>query len=236
MPILSRRFTLAAGLAAALGWPSLSAAQAMNTLTPAEQRAGWKLLFNGRDLTGWRGYKKPAPPGNWSVEDGAITLNGVGSDLMTDAEYGPFELTFDWKISKNGNSGVIYLIKETDAPNTYNTGPEYQVLDNDGHSDGKFPLHRAGAIYDLVVPKEGLTKPVGEWNQGRIVVRKDKIEHWLNGQLAAQSSYGDEAWRKLVAGSKFKTMDDFGKAASGHISLQYHGDRVWYRNIKIRKL
>jgi hypothetical protein len=209
-----------------------------NTLTSAEQAAGWQLLFNGKDLTGWKGYKKDAPGAAWVVEDGALALSAGGSgDLMTAAEYGPFELSLEWKISPKGNSGVIYLIhEEPDSANTYNTGPEMQVLDNDGHADGKIPSHRAGALYDIETPPDGAVKPVGEWNEARIVFIGSKIEHWLNGQKTAESSYGDEAWKKKVAASKFKQWKGFGTYPSGHIALQDHGDKVWYRNIKLKKL
>jgi hypothetical protein len=210
----------------------------VNTLTAAEQAEGWKLLFNGTDLAGWRGYKKDAPGATWVVEDGVLALTAGGAgDLMTVEGFGPFELALEWKIAPNGNSGVIYLVKEVDgADNTYNTGPEMQVLDNDGHADGKIPTHRAGALYDIETPPDGAVKPVGEWNEARIVFTGTKIEHWLNGQKVSESSYGDEAWKAKVAASKFKTMPLFGTASSGHIALQDHGDRVWYRNIKIRPI
>jgi hypothetical protein len=211
---------------------------AMAQLTPQEQAAGWKLLFNGTDLAGWRGYKKDAPGATWVVENGALTLTAGGAgDIMTVEEFGPFELSLEWKISPNGNSGIIYLIEEDGtAANTYNTGPEMQVLDNDGHADGKFPSHRAGALYDIEVPPDGAVKPVGEWNVAVVRYTGSEIEHWLNGVLVSESSYGDDAWKAKVAASKFATMPLFGTFASGHIALQDHGDRVWYRNIKIRAL
>ena len=138
-----------------------------NTLTADQTAQGWKLLFNGTALTGWKGYKKDAPGTGWVVENGELTLATAGAgDIMTVEEFGPFELSLEWKISPNGNSGIIYLIKEDPAAeNTYNTGPEMQVLDNDGHPDGKIPSHRAGALYDFVVPPDGAVKPVGEWNE-----------------------------------------------------------------------
>lgn len=196
----------------------------------------WRPLFNGQDLTGWRGYKKDAPGENWVVEDGVLTLTAGGAgDIMTEEQFGPFELSLEWKISEGGNSGVIYLIREDDAaPNTYNTGPELQVLDDDRHGDGQFPSHRAGALYDIEVPPEGATKPVGEWNEAVILFTGSRIEHWLNGVLVSESSYGDDAWREKVAASKFVSMPLFGTFSSGHIALQDHGDRVWYRNIQIR--
>jgi hypothetical protein len=219
--------------------PPAAAVQAgPNTLTSAEQTEGWKLLFNGTDLSGWKGYKKDAPGATWVVEDGALALTAGGAgDIMTAEQFGPFELKLDWKISPKGNSGIIYLIRElADQPNTYNSGPEMQVLDNDGHADGKIPSHRAGALYDIEVPPDGAVKPVGEWNEARILFTGPKIEHWLNGVKVSETSYGDEPWKAKVAASKFRQWPPFGTFASGHIALQDHGDKVWYRNIKIRAL
>lgn len=213
-------------------------APANNTLTAAETKAGWKLLFNGKDFTGWRFYRGSTVGAPWAVEDGAITITGgSGTDIITAEEFGDFELQYDWKISPKGNSGVIYMVVESDkAPQTYNTGPEMQVLDNDGHADGKIPTHRAGALYDFNEPPTNVTKPVGEWNHAVIKLSKGHITHTLNGKVTAESSYGDDAWRAAVAKTKFKDMPLFGLAKSGHIALQDHGDRVWYRNLKIRKL
>lgn len=218
--------------------PSPVPETAMNTLTAEETAAGWKLLFNGTDLTGWKGYKKDAPGEAWKVEDGTIALTAGGAgDLMSAEEFGPFELSLEWKIAPNGNSGIIYLVNEVDgADNTYNTGPEMQVLDNDGHPDGKLRSHRAGALYDLQEPQQDAAKPVGEWNEARIVYTGSKIEHWLNGVKMAETSYGDDVWKQTVAGSKFKQWPMFGTFAKGHIALQDHGDQVWYRNIKIKPL
>jgi hypothetical protein len=209
-----------------------------NTLTAEQTATGWKLLFNGTDLTGWKGYKKDAPGEAWKVEDGALTLTAGGAgDIMTAEEFGPFELSLEWKISPNGNSGIIYLVNEVDgADNTYNSGPEMQVLDNDGHPDGKIPSHRAGALYDFNVPPDGAVKPVGEWNEAVVRFTGSEIEHRLNGVLVAETSYGDDAWKAKVAASKFKQWPPFGTFAKGHIALQDHGDKVWYRNIKIRAL
>ena len=135
-----------------------------NTLTAEQTAAGWKLLFNGTDLAGWKGYKKDAPGEAWKVEDGTLALTAGGAgDIMTAEEFGPFELSLEWKIAPNGNSGIIYLVNEVEgADNTYNSGPEMQVLDNDGHPDGKIPSHRAGSLYDFNVPPDGAVKPVGE--------------------------------------------------------------------------
>jgi hypothetical protein len=213
-------------------------ASAVLLAAPACAAPAWTSLFNGKDLSGWRLYKGGAAGDGWAVEDGALTLKKAGGgNIVTEAEYGDFELEFDWKISKNGNSGVMYFVRELpQAAQPYQTGPEYQVLDNAGHADGKIPSHTAGSIYDLVTPSADVTKPVGDWNHARIVVHKGHIEHWLNGKKVAESSYGDAKWKALVAGSKFKAMPDFATEPKGRICLQDHGDPVWYRNIRIRKL
>jgi hypothetical protein len=214
--------------------PPAAEAPAMGTLTAEQQAQGWKTLFNGTDLSGWKGYKKDAPGAGWVVENGELTLTAGGAgDIMTVEQFGPFELSLEWKISPKGNSGIIYLVNEDPAAeNTYNTGPEMQVLDNDGHPDGKIPSHRAGALYDFTVPPDGAVKPVGEWNEA--VVRFTGSE--LNGKLVSESSYGNDAWKTKVAATKFKQWPLFGTFARGHIALQDHGDRVWYRNIRIRPL
>ncbi|MBP2157954.1 MULTISPECIES: DUF1080 domain-containing protein [Asticcacaulis] len=224
----TRRSMILMGAAALLAAPVVACAA----------EAPWTPLFNGKDLSGWRLYKGGAAGDGWAVEDGALTLKHAGGgNIVTEAEYGDFELEFDWKISKNGNSGVMYFVRELpQAAQPYHTGPEYQVLDNAGHADGKIPSHTAGAIYDLVTPSTDASKPVGEWNHARIVVKRGHIEHWLNGKKVAESSYGDAKWKALVAGSKFKAMPDFATEPMGRICLQDHGDPVWYRNIRIRKL
>jgi hypothetical protein len=210
----------------------------LNVLSGDEQAAGWRLLFNGQDLTGWRGYKKDAPPTGWVAQDGTLTLDAAGGgDIITTEEFGAFELALDWKIAEGGNSGIMYFVQELpDAPRPYFTGPEMQVLDDERHPDRADPSHRAGALYDLVAPTANVVKPAGTWNSARIVAANGRIEHWLNGVKIVETSYGDEAWKAMVAGSKFKQWADFGVASSGHIALQDHGDRVWYRNIKVRPL
>ena len=198
----------------------------------------WFVLFDGETLSGWRSFKGDAAPPGWVVEEGALHLaEPGGGDIMTVGTYSEFELEFEWRISKNGNSGVIYFVNESENTNhTYETGPEYQILDNDGHPDREDPTHRAAALYDIVAPPEDFTRPVGEYNQGRIVVQAGRIEHWLNGKKVAESPFGDEAWRANVATSKFADWPEFGIYERGHIALQDHDDLVWYRNIRIREL
>ena len=197
----------------------------------------WRPLFNGTDFTGWRGYKGAPVLTRWHVENGVIALGTEGSqgDLVTTEEFGDFELELEWKVSEGGNSGIFYFVQEPDgAPYTYSTGLEMQVLDDARHSDGKLASHRAGALYDLIAPAKAAARPVGAWNRVRIVVHKGNIEQWLNGTRVVTTRFGDERWRARVAGSKFKAMPYFAKVPRGRIALQDHGDRVWFRDIRIR--
>jgi hypothetical protein len=211
------------------------AQQMPNTLTAAERAAGWTLLFDGRTLDGWRGYNIRSLPGSWAVEDGAITRVGPGGDLITEAQFEDFELAFEWRVETGGNSGVFYRAAEGQSL-IYHSAPEYQVLDDANHVDGGSPLTSAGSNYALHRAPGGLVKPAGEWNQGRIVVRDSRVEHWLNGTRAVEYELGSEEWKALVADSKFSEWPAYGMAERGHVGFQDHGDRVWYRNIKVRVL
>lgn len=207
----------------------------INTLTDAEKAAGFKLLFDGKSADGWRGYKQKTMPSGWKVIDGSIVRSGGGGDIITDAEYGNFELLVDWKISPKGNSGIMYHVAE--GPETpYMTGPEYQVLDNDRHADGRNKLTRAASCYALYPATKEVCKPAGEWNHTKIVIKNGHVEHWLNGEKVVEYEKGSDEWNKKVAGSKFKAWADFGKPTKGHICLQDHGDKVEFRNIKIKVL
>ena len=209
---------------------------------PIEDKKGWISLFDGKTTKGWHSYGKTVTGEAWKVEDGSLHLDaGKGlnaGDIVTDESFDDFDLKLEWKISKNGNSGIIFYIQ--DDPKKYDyiwyTGPEMQVLDNDGHSDGKIIKHRAGNLYDLIAGKEGVVKAVGEWNQVEIISHKGKLDLLLNGVTVVSTTVGDDNWRNLIAGSKFKTKPDFGKVFSGHIGLQDHGNEVWFRDIKIKKL
>lgn len=238
----SGRAALAALLLFPTAMPLAAQVPAANTLTAAERKAGWTLLFDGRSLSGWRSFAGGPAPATWEVRDGAIVLVKAdgqmsGTDLVSAKPYGAFELTLDWKVEAGGNSGVLYLARN--LPRTqqvYQTGLEMQVLDDAGHSDGKIPSHRAGALYDMTVPPLGAAKPAGSWNHARLLVERGRIRQWLNGVMTADISYGDAGWRKRVAGSKFARMPHFGTFDSGVIALQDHGEPVAYRNVKIRPI
>lgn len=215
-----------------------------NELSASEKSSGWELLFDGKTKTGWHGYHKGSDAG-WKAENGTLALDSVadkngkriGVDIVTDGEYENFDFKADWKISEGGNSGIMFGVNESPKYEyDYYTGPEMQVLDNDKHDDGKIIKHRAGDLYDLITSKPETVKPVGEWNSVEIIKNNGTLEFKLNGTTVVNTTIGDDAWKKLVAGSKFKQWPDFGTFKSGHFALQDHGAKVWYRNIKIKKL
>ena len=216
-----------------------------NTLTAAQREAGWRLLFDGRTLNGWRSYLADTVGTAWRIEDGAITLGGGaadwqtlgGGDIMTDETFEDYEFYLEWRIAEGGNSGIIYnVVEDPEYDYVWQTGPEMQVLDNDRHPDGAITSHRAGELYDLIALPYDPTKPVGEWNSVRIVQRDGHLEHWMNGHKLLETQIGSPGWDAMVAASKFAEMPAFGKSTSGHIALQDHGDRVWFRNIRVRTL
>lgn len=208
---------------------------APNTLTAEEAKAGWKLLFDGKTTAGWRGFKEQGIPGGWQVVDGALTRVAQAGDIITTDKYQDFDLMLEWQVAPGGNSGIFYRVSE-DAEATYETGPEMQVLDDAKHADGGSPLTSAGALYGLYPAPRGLVKPAGEWNQARILLRGNHVEHWLNGKQIVSAELNSAEWNSKVAASKFKQWPGYGKNATGHIGLQDHGDRVAFRNIRIRVL
>jgi hypothetical protein len=224
---------LAAAAATAFG-----AATELNTLTAVEKKEGWVLLFDGTSTKGWRGWKKDIAPEGWKAVDGALTRVAKAGDLITVDQYGSFDFMFEWRIAKNGNSGVFFHVAEApDLSNAYATGPEYQLLDNDGHPDAKNgPDRFAGGNYALHPPVNGVTKPIGEWNQSRIVVNGPHVVHWLNGVKVVEYELWSADWKDRVQKSKFKAMPRYGLEKTGHIALQDHGDEVAFRNLKIKSL
>jgi len=230
--------------------------QAPNTLTAAEEAAGWKLLFDGSSFQGWRGLGRDSiPQGHWIIEDGAIrkVASGdvptapdgqplEGGDIMTTSTFGDFELVFEWKISAGGNSGIKYNVSEemsTAAPPLHAAlGFEYQILDDDLHPDAQNgPTRTASALYDLMPPATAKqVRPVGSYNRGRIVFHGTHGEHWLNGAKVLEFELGSSSFDSALAVSKYQPIAGFAEKRSGHIVLQDHGDDVWFRNIKIREL
>lgn len=219
----------------------------VNTLSKNEAKEGWKILFDGKTTNGWHSYGRPTVGQAWQVVDGALYFDttqrqgrrilGRG-DLMTNDEYENFHLKLEWKVPPGANSGIIFLVKEDTAQYkaTYFTGPEMQVIDNDGHPDAKINKHRAADLYDLIASSKEVAKPLGEWNLAEIKLLNGKLELFLNGVNVVSTTMWDDAWNKLVAGSKFKSMPGFAKFRKGKIALQDHGNAVWFRNIKIKEL
>jgi len=219
---------------------ALLAMFAFTPITHTTKGGAWMSLFDGKTTKGWHSWKQDKPGDGWKVEDGAIHLDpsvtNPGGDLVTDEAFENFDLKLEWKISEGGNSGIIFYVNEDPKyDDTYNTGLEMQVLDNDKHSDGKIPKHRAGNLYDLVQGPD-VVKPIGEWNKAEIISNKGSLKLYLNGVNVVTTTLWDDNWKKMVAGSKFKKWPDFGTFKKGHIALQNHGNNVWYRNIEIKKL
>jgi hypothetical protein len=204
-------------------------------LTPAERDAGWQLLFDGKTTSGWRGYRQDAMPRGWQVIDGALTRVDSAGDIVTTKEFGNFELALEWQVAKAGNSGIFYRVSE-DSEYPWRSGPEMQVLDDTGHPDGRSPLTSAGALYGIYPAPRGVVRPAGEWNAVRIVLDGNHVEHWLNGVKVVEAELGSPDWEARLKQSKFAKLPRYSRNASGHIGLQDHGDRVAYRNIKVRPL
>ena len=219
---------------------------AMNSISQEEKNEGWELLFDGVSTAGWHTYGNKPVGKAWKVVDGTLTLDVSekkhrkvvgGADIVTDKEFDNFHLKYDWKISVNGNSGIIFYAQEDSKYKwPWETGPEMQVLDNNGHPDAKIIKHRAGDLYDLISSSKETVKPAMEWNTAEIKSVNGKLDFYLNGENVVSTTLWDDNWKQLVAGSKFKNMPDFGKYQKGKLGLQDHGDVVWFRNIKIKRL
>lgn len=226
---------------------ALVQADEVNQLSDTEIADGWHLLFDGNSTAGWKGYKRDDAPGSWEVVDGSLFMNSSMSnrdrgDLLSSQQYEDFHLKLEWKISEGGNSGIFYRGIETEALDViYKSAPEMQVLDNDRHPDAKMGVNgnrTAGALYDLIPPQPQNVRPVGEWNSVEIRVENGTVQHIQNGAMVLEFQLGTQAWRELVAGSKFPDLNPtwVDVPARGYIGLQDHGDDVWYRNIKIKEL
>jgi hypothetical protein len=217
---------------------SFASIQSDNMLTESEKKAGWKLLFDGKTTAGWRAFKNKDLD-SWEVVNGELHTKKEGvtnrGDLITKEQYEDFELKVDWKIDKGANSGIIYHTLETHDI-SYDTGPEYQIIDDINYSEKLEDWQKSGADYAMHAPSSLMAKPVGQYNQARIVVKGDHVEHWLNGIKVADFHTGTPEWEKLKQAGKFKDYPDYGTAKKGYIALQDHGGGVFFKNIKIRKL
>jgi Domain of Unknown Function (DUF1080) len=224
------------GLSARLSAEHLSTPGAQKkmrtTLTTKEKADGWRVLFDGKTTAGWRGFRQQTMPDGWQTVDGALTRVGKAGDIVTIDEFGDFELTLEWNLSPNGNSGVFYRVTEDDDV-MWHTAPEYQIIDN-AYTEPLKPVQYTGANYDLHPPSRDATKPIGTWNETRLLVRGAHVEHWLNGVKVVEYELWSPDWERLVRASKFKEYANYARARRGHIGLQDHGDTVAFRNIKVR--
>ena len=202
------------------------------------QSKSWIILFDGTSVKGLRGYKmKGFPWDDWKIENGTLKtlVHGKGVDIISKDQYKDFELELEWKVQSGGNSGIFYFANEKGS-HIWQSAPEMQVLDNNIHIDGKRTITSAGSLYDLISPSAVVVKPVGQFNQVRIVSKNKHVEHWLNNTKILEYDYHSDNFKKLVSKSKFRDMPYFAREVEGAIGLQGDHGEVWYKNIRIRKL
>ncbi|EOZ93202.1 putative secreted glycosyl hydrolase [Indibacter alkaliphilus LW1] len=223
-----------------------SSEQTVETIEIESEENEWVDLFDGQSFDGWKKYGGGDVGKAWKIQDETIFLDaankenweaGDAGDIVTVEEFENFHFQLEWKIAENGNSGIIFLVHESEEYSyPWMTGLEMQILDNDGHPDAKIVTHRAGDLYDLIESSEETVKPLGEWNLAEIIVNQGELELHLNGVMVVSTSLWTAEWEEMVAGSKFKDMPGFSKYKKGKIALQDHGDEVWFRNIRIKQL
>ncbi|MGB1125629.1 MAG: 3-keto-disaccharide hydrolase [Phycisphaeraceae bacterium] len=224
------------------GLLSISATQADDhKKTQPTDEQDFTVLFDGSSTDHFRGYNKEAfPEKGWTLEDGCIRVIGKtrgSGDIITKEQYSDFDLRWEWKVAKGANSGIMYRVEEVKNQPTYKTGPEYQILEDGNHRDGKNTKTSAAALYALIACNDKKTlKPIGEWNNSRIVIKDNNVQHYLNGEVVVQYTWGSDDIKEKIAGSKFKNWGEFMTKDKGHIAFQYHNDDVWYRNIRIKDL
>jgi hypothetical protein len=221
-------------------WAELDLSATPNTLTAKEKKAGWELLFDGKTANGWHGYNMQGIPEVWKVEDGCLIVYGVGGgeeqDVITDGIYRNFAFTVEYKLSERSNSGIIFQVKEDSKYQfPYETGPEFQLADH-GDRPIREEKHSHGANYAMYAPKARPYHPAGEWNRLLLVVNENHVTQMINGvEVVRYEKYSDE-WNELRNSGKWADFPDYGKFDEGHISLQNHGTKLWFRNIKIKQL
>ena len=214
---------------------------APNTLDKAEEKNGWKLLFDGQRTNGWHGYNLKDLPDSWIIEDGVFTTTTKGGaesqDIITDMEYRNFALSLDFKMTKGTNSGIIFQVAEDSKYKfPYETGPEFQLIDQANWPDPLEDWQICGANYAMYPPKSQPANPVGEWNHLMLVVNGDHVKQMINGEIVVEYVKNSDEWNKLRHSGKWSDFPDYGKFDKGHISLQNHGTKVWYRSIKLKQL
>jgi hypothetical protein len=212
-----------------------------NRLIKKERREGWELLFDGRTTKGWHSYRQTNVGAAWTVKDNALHLDPAAKegrgDIVTDAIYDNYEFRFTWKIAAKGNSGIIFMVQELpEIGYTFQSGPEYQLIDNVNYPDKLDAKQMSGSLYDLIACPAEFCKPAGQWNEGAIIVDHGRIKLELNGKVAVDVAMGSQAWNDALAPSKFATMTTFAKVQAGRIALQDHSGVVWVKNMRIRKL
>ncbi len=211
----------------------------MNCVTDREEAEGWMLLFDGKTTKGWHSFGQENIKG-WKIEDGCLVGLGsggdMGGDIITDTVFSNFILTIEWKISKGGNSGIFYRAKEEGYETIYATGPEYQIIDAENFESNLEDWQTTAANYAMHPAQDPPIKPYGEWNTTKIIAKGSHVEHWLNGKKVVEYELWTDEWKEKVKDSKWADYPDYGMAKTGHIGLQDHGSKVWFRNIKIKPL
>ena len=212
-----------------------------NQLSKKEKSNDYTLLFNGKTMDGWRGYQNKSTK-SWSVDNGTLHCEGVkgnygamSADLVTDKQYENFDLSLDWKISPQGNSGILYMVSETE-PNASTTGPEYQIIDDKNFPQKLEEWQHTAADYAMYTAPTATPNDAGEWNHARIIVNGNHVEHWLNGKKVVEYELYSPDWEKRKMAGKWKNAPNYAKSKKGHIAFQNHGSEAWFKNIKIKEL
>ena len=237
--IISQLALLAAGCAPvqnSVPDTTASSTTGATAVSAAQRAAGWRALFDGTSTSAWRGYKSQTFPAGWKIVDGVLTKSGSAEDIQTRDQFGNFQLALDWKLSPGGNAGVFYRGTE-EYDHIYWSAPEYQLLDDAGHPDGKSRLTSAGADYGLYPSPAGVVKPADQWNSTLIVVNGNTVQHWLNGQKLLEYEIGSSDWEAKVKASKFVAYPNYGRAKQGYIAIQGdHDGTLSIRNVRIREI